>query len=109
MRYLIISLVATTILMADFLTQKEYGEFLYNNPRGISCANCHGKKAEGKELVQYIYRKKLKEIKTNPITDIDFKTLKKALKKRVSIMPEYNLTDDEIKALVEFLKSSSSE
>ncbi|MBL0722011.1 MAG: hypothetical protein JJV88_05470 [Sulfurovum sp.] len=27
---------------SDFITDLEYGEMLYNNPRGVSCASCHG-------------------------------------------------------------------
>jgi mono/diheme cytochrome c family protein len=93
-----------------FITNLEYGKMLYNNPRGISCAKCHGKKGEGK-IVTYYYKKGKKiYIKTPNIQNIDLDTLKKALfhknKSKNPIMPIYNyLTDEEIEAILLYLRS----
>ena len=117
-----------TILYAKndewFITNLEYGKMLYNNPRGISCAKCHGKKGEGKIITSYINSKGEKIIiKTKPFKNLTFEKLKKALfheikvkpilkkdpdspLKFINIMPKYDyLTDNEIKAILLYLKS----
>ncbi|MDX9744457.1 MAG: hypothetical protein RBT59_11595 [Arcobacteraceae bacterium] len=64
----------------SFITSYEYGKMLYNNPRGISCAKCHGQDAKGLTLSKFKHRTKDKvyncEIKTEDITTVslgDFK------------------------------------
>jgi len=107
-----------------FITNLEYGKMLYNNPRGISCAKCHGIKGKGKVITSYTNSKGKKEIiKTIPLKDLTFEKLKKALfhqynlkqirkkhpnspLKYINIMPKYDyLTDNEIKAILLYLKS----
>jgi len=107
-----------------FITNLEYGKMLYNNPRGISCAKCHGVKGKGKVITSYTNSKGKKEIiKTIPLKDLTFEKLKKALfhqynlkqirkkhpnspLKYINIMPKYDyLTDNEIKAILLYLKS----
>lgn len=99
-----------------FITNYEYGKMLYNNPRGISCAKCHGKKGEGKIITSFINSKNQKVIiKTSPFKDLTFKKLKSALYKEkrffkqkpkfFNIMPKYDyLTDNEIKAILLYLR-----
>jgi hypothetical protein len=107
-----------------FITNLEYGKMLYNNPRGISCAKCHGDKGEGKIITSYINSKGEKIIiKTKAFKNLTFEKLKKALfheikvkpilkkdpdspLKFINIMPKYDyLTDNEIKAILLYLKS----
>jgi len=107
-----------------FITNLEYGKMLYNNPRGISCAKCHGIKGEGKIITSFINKKGEKKIiKTLPLKNLTFKKLKKALFHEfnlkqirhkypnspliyIDIMPKYDyLTDNEIKAILLYLKS----
>jgi len=107
-----------------FITNLEYGKMLYNNPRGISCAKCHGDKGEGKIITSYInFKGKKIIIKTKPFKNLTFEKLKKALfheikvkpilkkdpdspLKFINIMPKYDyLTDNEIKAILLYLKS----
>jgi len=109
-----------------FITNYEYGKMLYNNPRGISCAKCHGKKGEGKIITYYISSDKEKKvIKTVPFKKLDFEWFKKVLfhklkikkilhenpdspLRHVRIMPKYDyLTDDEIKAILLYLKKEN--
>jgi hypothetical protein len=117
-----------TILYAKndewFITNLEYGKMLYNNPRGISCAKCHGTKGKGKTITSFINSKGKKEIiKTVSFKNLSFEKLKKALfhqikikpiikknpnspLKYINIMPKYDyLTDDEIKTILLYLKS----
>jgi hypothetical protein len=60
----------------SFITKFEYGKMLYNNPRGISCAKCHG--ADGKGMVISTFKHKTKDLiytcklQTHDITKISF-------------------------------------
>ncbi len=58
----------------SFITKYEYGKMLYSNPRGISCAKCHGLNAKGMSLTKFKHTNKeavyFCEIKTNDITKI---------------------------------------
>ena len=37
----------------DFISHDEYGQMLYNNPRGVSCSQCHGDNGEGCVIVSF--------------------------------------------------------
>ncbi len=94
----------------DFMSTYEYGQMLYNNPRGISCAKCHGEKGEGKYIGQYYKKDKkqkkiiLQEIYGVRINDKTLAQIKESVLKNHDIMPTYSLTDKEIKAIYEYLK-----
>jgi len=98
-----------------FITKLEYGKMLYNNPRGISCAKCHGNNAEGKTIAKYYItnnnQKILKIIKSPNIQNISFEKFKQKLfHKKLSIMPKYNyLTDKEISAIYLYIQSISKD
>ena len=112
----------------SFITKYEYGEMLYNNPRGIGCNTCHGSDARGKKIVSFthVYDKK----KYNCILDVPnikgseydvfFKKVnsKKNIKKkfakeqvcekliyRSNIMPAYFLVEEEIDAIYYYIKN----
>ena len=125
-RLIFLSLVTFLYAKNDewFITNLEYGKMLYNNPRGISCAKCHGNQGEGKIITTYTDSKgEKKTIKTLPFKNLTFEKLKKALfhqikiktvlqnnpntlLKYINIMPKYDyLTDNEIKAILLYLKS----
>ena len=97
-----------------FITTLEYGKMLYNNPRGISCAKCHGKNAKGKIIAKYYIIKNNKKvskiIKTPNIQNITFnKFQNKLFHKKLSIMPKYDyLTKEEINAIYIYIKSLSN-
>ncbi len=86
---------------------------LYNNPRGISCAKCHGENAQGKIIAKYYIiknkRKILKILKAPDITNISFENFQKKLfHKKLSIMPKYDyLTNKEISAIYLYIQSIS--
>ncbi|EIQ1605782.1 hypothetical protein LUR78_001525, partial [Campylobacter jejuni] len=48
-------LFSISLFGADFITLKEYSKMLYENPRGISCKECHG--ANGSEQILGYYMK----------------------------------------------------
>lgn len=106
---LILSPLCSSLLSADedFISHYEYGQMLYTYPRGVSCIECHGKAGEGKVIVEFrdIHGK---EQITGP--DIRKKTLKEmiqALNSYHEVMPRYYLTDEEIKAIHDFLKEKT--
>jgi len=94
-----------------FITKLEYGKMLYNNPRGISCAKCHGKHAQGKIIAKYYETKNnkkiLKTIKAPNIQNISFEKFKKKLfHKYLSVMPKYDyLTNEEINTIYLYISS----
>ena len=89
----------------SFITQYEYGEMLYNNPRGIGCVHCHGKDGSGALIAKYKENGKIKSLRGPNIRNKTIKELKKSLFKRHRVMPTYFLTDTEIEALSYFLSN----
>lgn len=94
----------------DFMSNYEYGQMLYNNPRGISCAKCHGEKGEGKFIGQYYKKDKklkkivLQEIHGARINDKTLKQIKDSVSRTHDVMPTYSLTDEETTAIYEYLQ-----
>ena len=91
-----------------FITDYEYGQMLYKNPRGIGCIKCHGK--DGKKMFISKYTHKTKEIKiyAPSIENLTFEKFKSKLKSNTntkSIMPTYFLTDDEIKSIYTYIEN----
>jgi mono/diheme cytochrome c family protein len=115
----LIFLFLPLFLLADgFISKMEYSEMLYNNPRGISCAKCHGKDGKGSVIATYINDKtgKMEKLVVPDITKLSYKIFymrlkySKILKKgrfrtiNYSAMPKYDyLVDDEIKSLYDYL------
>jgi mono/diheme cytochrome c family protein len=115
---LILSILPLFLLAESFISNLEYGEMLYNNPRGISCAKCHGKNGKGKLIATYINDKtgKVEKLIAPDITKINYeifynkvknsKVLKKGKFKilNYSAMPKYDyLMNDEIKSIYNYL------
>ena len=109
-----------------FITKFEYGKMLYNNPRGIGCSNCHGKKAEGKKLVSFTheydnktykcelwvpsirnvtYRKFSRKInsKKNPPKKFKKTQVCEKLIYYSNVMPTYFLVEEEIQAIYHYV------
>ena len=104
----------------SFLSSVEYGRMLYKNPRGISCAQCHGKAGKGGQKIVKYYDKKRnpKLLKGVNITNYSLKDLKASLennyhennkRKRHKIMPMYYLNDEEIQAIFDYLQHSNKQ
>ena len=89
----------------DFITEFEYGQMLYQNPRGVSCIPCHGERGEGGEIARY--RDKDGKIVVLEAPDIRKATLSqiaKAVNSGPGVMPRYFLTDKEIHAIYIYLQ-----
>jgi len=92
----------------DFISHFEYGQMLYSNPRGVSCAQCHGEQGEGKVIVSYMDEKEKKVI-AGP--DIRKETLPKMISSVNTyhlIMPRYYLTNEEVKAIYDYLQQKNA-
>ncbi len=89
----------------SFISDYEYGQMLYTNPRGVSCSQCHGSSGEGQVIVQYTNISGKESIKG---ADIRKKTLHEMIVSVNSyhkVMPRYYLTKDEVKAIYEYLQT----
>ncbi len=106
-KVLLVLLLSSFLFGEDsFITQYEYGEMLYKNPRGIGCIHCHGKHGEGAYIASYVEDGKKVVLRGPDIRKVTLEALKKSLVKRYRIMPTYFLTDSEIRALHYFLVHS---
>jgi len=104
----------------SFLSSVEYGRMLYKNPRGISCSQCHGKEGKGGQKIAKYYDKNRnpKLLKGVNIISYSLEELKASLENKYrennrskphKIMPMYYLTDEEIKAIYDYLQNSNKE
>ena len=91
----------------DFISHYEYGEMLYNNPRGVSCAQCHGKQGEGKVIVKYREENEEKVIKGSDIRRKPLSQMIHTLNSFHKIMPRYYLTDKEAKAIYDYIQKKN--
>ena len=90
----------------QFMTEDEYGSYLYQDPRGISCKRCHGEYGKGQHLVSYTNRGKNVDINAPDITQLDFDSFSNALRATSAIMPKYYLTDSEIRAIYKYITTN---
>ena len=88
----------------SFISHYEYGEMLYENPRGVSCAQCHGKNGEGKLIVEYRDIEGKKALRGKDIRKNDLKSMIKATNAYHKVMPRYYLTHKEIEAIYDYLR-----
>ena len=108
-RSLFVSISAAMLVASlhaeDFISEFEYGQMLYQNPRGVSCVPCHGDRGEGREIAHYKNRDGETVILNGP--DIRSKSLEEiaaAVAKGPGVMPRYFLTKEEIHALYTYIQ-----
>ncbi len=93
-----------------FISHYEYGEMLYQNPRGVSCAQCHGKSGEGMIIVEYKDKEGNKiELRGSNIRHDALATMIHSVNTYHEVMPRYYLTNDEIKAIYDYLQIKNSQ
>ncbi len=93
----------------SFITEGEYGQMLYENPRGIGCVHCHGKRGEGSLIATYKEGGNKIELRAPDIRKVPLAELKRSLVKRHRVMPTYFLTDKEIRAIFHYLHQEQEE
>ncbi len=100
---LCVGALSTNLLSEDFISESEYGQMLYQNPRGVSCAPCHGTHGEGALISTYKIGSKSVELRGPDIRNIDRGTLRKTLYSGKGVMPPYFMTTKEIQALYNYI------
>jgi cytochrome c553 len=91
----------------DFISHYEYGEMLYNNPRGVSCSQCHGEEGAGTTIVEFRDIHGKQAIKGPDIRMESLQTMIKSVNSYHEIMPRYYLTDEEVKAIYDYLQKKN--
>jgi len=91
----------------SFITEKEYAQHLYENPRGIGCNKCHGKRGEGMVISTYKHKGEKRVLRTQEINTLDYNSFALALQSKKSVMPKYFLTAKEVKALYDYLHTQT--
>ncbi len=91
----------------EFISEYEYGQMLYSNPRGISCTNCHGEFGEGKVIATYKQDNQEITLKGADIRDLNLTQFHKALNANHTIMPRYYLVNQEVIAIYKFIKEKN--
>jgi len=102
----IASLLLAVARGEDFISQFEYGQMLYQNPRGVSCVPCHGDRGEGALIARYRENGKTVELKGPDIRQATLRQIKEAVSTGPGVMPRYFLTDTEIKALYAYIREA---
>jgi len=104
-------IIPLCISAEDFISHYEYGQMLYNNPRGVSCAKCHGSKGEGEVIASYTegeHNETKVDITSPDITKVSLDTMIKALNSQHKIMPRYYLTNDEIQTIYDYIQKTNN-
>lgn len=107
MRRLLMLLPLILCAQEDFISHYEYGEMLYANPRGVSCAECHGENGEGQIIVEFrdIHGKQV--LKGSDIRKNTLGEMIDSVNTYHEIMPRYYLTEDEVKAIYDYLQKKN--
>lgn len=104
LKYILFVLPLLLSAEEDFISHYEYGQMLYNNPRGVSCAQCHGNNGEGKIIVSYRDEHGKASLKGPDIRHKSFEEMKKSLNSYHPVMPRYYLTDEEIRTIYDYIQ-----
>jgi mono/diheme cytochrome c family protein len=89
----------------DFITEFEYGQMLYHNPRGASCATCHGETGAGELIAEYTDRQGQYVALNGPdIRRATLDQLRRSIHKGAGVMPRYFLTENEIQTIHAYLQ-----
>ena len=106
----IVTFLLSLIHSEDFISEYEYGQMLYKDPRGVSCASCHGTVGEKTFIASYKNEDgSNRDFYSPDIRKIDLNSFKKALDKGGRIMPKYYLTNKEVEAIYKYIQSVNKE
>ena len=106
-KYLLFLLPLLSFGEEDFISHYEYGQMLYNNPRGVSCAQCHGENGEGKVIVEFRDIHGKEKLRGPDIRMKDLKTMVHSINSYHPVMPRYYLTDEEVRAIYDYLQKKN--
>jgi len=109
LKHLLLTLPLLLCAEEDFISHYEYGEMLYNNPRGVSCAQCHGTKGEGKIIVEFRDIHGKQTLKGPDIRLKSLEQMRNSVNRYHPVMPHYYLTDEEMKAIYDYLQVKNAD
>jgi len=107
MKRLLLLFPVLLVANEDFISHYEYGEMLYSQPRGVSCAACHGESGEGKIIVSFKDRHGQKVLRGPDIRKKSLDSMIHSVCSEHKIMPRYYLTDEEVKAIYDYLQEKN--
>jgi len=106
--FIMIGLLLTSSVFAEFITKDEYAKMLYQNPRGIGCDKCHGAHGEGLILSSYKDREgRTVDIAAPAINNLSIKRFYNSFDEKSKLMPVYFLTDKEKAYLYYYLTKTN--
>ena len=89
----------------DFISEFEYGQMLYKDPRGVSCASCHGKVGDGSYIASYVDKDgKKHDFYAPDIRKLSLAEFKQAVSAGGKLMPKYYLTNKESEAIYKYIQ-----
>lgn len=109
MKRLLMLLPFILFAQEDFISHYEYGEMLYANPRGVSCSECHGESGEGKIIVEFRDIHGKQALKGSDIRRNTLEEMINSVNTYHEVMPRYYLTDEEVKAIYDYLQKKNEE
>jgi len=106
----LLSLLLNFAIGEDFISEFEYGQMLYKDPRGVSCASCHGKLGESSFIASFKDKNgTVKKFYSPDIRKLSLERFKKALNSGGKLMPKYYLTNKEIEAIYKYINMVNSQ
>jgi len=110
LRVLLFVLILPILLFSeDFISEFEYGQMLYKDPRGVSCASCHGDLGEGAFIASFIDAKgNIQKFYGPDIRNLNLKTFRHRVSRGGKIMPKFYLTNKEVEAIYKYIKIVNS-
>jgi len=110
LRCLCLCLCLFSLHAEDFISEFEYGQMLYRDPRGVSCVPCHGETGEGREIVSYKNSKGERITISGPdIRSASLEQIRESVQQGKGVMPRYFLTDKEIRTIHAYLQKVNVE
>lgn len=89
----------------DFITEFEYGQMLYHDPHGASCAACHGETGEGGIISEYTDKQgRTAYLKGPDIRSASLAQIRHSVANGMGVMPRYFLTEKEIETIYAYLQ-----
>jgi len=102
---ILVLIFSLTVSAEDFISDFEYGQMLYANPRGVSCVPCHGSTGKGKKIVSYKNSKNKKVTISGPdITGNTLEEISSSIREGKGVMPRYFLTDEEVETIYKYIQ-----
>jgi mono/diheme cytochrome c family protein len=95
----------TVLCAEDFITEFEYGQMLYQDPRGASCVTCHGETGGGELIAEYPDKQgRIIALSGPDIRHASLEQIRQSVRDGKGVMPRYFLTDEETQTIHAYLQ-----